>query len=380
MILTNTTNAFAYDTMKRRVPTNIREVLRLNPDYPASIQQALSALAQAIENDSLIPSLNQLAAPDYESWQAKYEEHRGHTWLNTDWFFAEIYFYRLLIQTVRWWETGRDPYAPKKAEELASDGLWGLLDQALSLRDTAIESRLIGLLHLDIWGNRMDLSFASGLAHGGTGDKEDLLVDDSQMVVTHLLKRRDEVHFIADNTGTEVALDLALADALLDNVAARVIFHLKMHPTFVSDATVPDMLLLIETMESGQHSEGTTRLGARLRSAMGEGRLLFSPDFFWNSAYVLREMPERLHEVFKNAALVITKGDLNYRRMVEDRLWSADTPMAEVTGYFPAPLLALRTMKSDAVVGLRPGLAEQLDTLDPQWRVNGKRGVMQFKP
>ena len=47
--------------------------------------------------------------------------------------------------------------------------------------------------------------------------------------------------------------------------------------------------------------------------------------------------------------------------------------------YFPAPLLALRSLKSDPIVGLRPDQAETLDGLDPKWRSNGKRGVIQFK-
>ena len=55
----------------------------------------------------------------------------------------------------------------------------------------------------------------------------------------------------------------------------------------------------------------------------------------------------------------------------------AATPFAEVTSYFRAPLLALRTLKSDAVVGLRPGLAEELDGIDPRWRINGRRAVIQ---
>lgn len=379
MIMTNLTNAFGYDTMKRRVPANTREVLRMNPDYPPSIQAALARLAETIENDGLIAPLKLLAAPDYASWEAKYAEHQGHTWLNTDWFFAEIYFYRLLIQTVRWWETGRDPFAPKKHEELASVGLWTLLDEALSIRDTPADERLTALLHLDIWGNRMDLSFAAALAHGGKGDKEDLLVDDSTAVVELWLKQRGETHFIIDNTGTELALDLALTDALLETVADKVVLHLKMHPTFVSDATVTDTLALIATMESRQHDPAASHLGQRLKAALEAGRLRLAPDFFWNSAYALWDMPERFHRVFSAATLVITKGDLNYRRMVGDCEWPADTPMAEVTSFFPSPLLALRTMKSDAVVGLRTGLAEQLDPIDSLWRVNGKRGVMQLK-
>jgi hypothetical protein len=195
-----------------------------------------------------------------------------------------------------------------------------------------------------------------------------------------LLNTRGDIHFIADNTGTELALDLTLADALLDRGVSRVVYHLKVHPTFVSDTTVPDMHIMLDHMTSDEHGVKAGQLGARLRAALNDGRLRLAPDFFWNSPYVLREMPPRLSSIFESAALVIIKGDLNYRRMVDDILWPPDISYAEVTAYFPAPLLALRTMKSDSVVGLPPGLAEQLETIDPYWRVNGKRGVLQFRP
>jgi hypothetical protein len=34
-------------------------------------------------------------------------------------------------------------------------------------------------------------------------------------------------------------------------------------------------------------------------------------------------------------------------------------------------------MKSDAVLGLASGLANRLDGEDPQWRIDGRRGVAQ---
>jgi hypothetical protein len=39
--------------------------------------------------------------------------------------------------------------------------------------------------------------------------------------------------------------------------------------------------------------------------------------------------------------------------------------------------VCLRTMKSDPVLGLAPGLAEKLDGVDPEWRIDGRRGVLQ---
>ena len=92
-------------------------------------------------------------------------------------------------------------------------------------------------------------------------------------------------------------------------------------------------------------------------------------------------MPRELHGVLNGAGLVIIKGDANYRRAVGDCLWDAATPFAQVMAYLDAPTLCLRTLKSDPVVGLPDSTtAASLDRIDPDWRVNGQRGLIQFKP
>jgi hypothetical protein len=101
------------------------------------------------------------------------------------------------------------------------------------------------------------------------------------------------------------------------------------------------------------------------------------PDFFWNGPSFLWDRPERVATEIDHASLVVFKGDANYRRVVGDALWPADVPFREVTSYFPAPLLCVRTLKSDPVVGLAPGVAARLDAVDPEWRINGRRGLIQ---
>lgn len=376
MIRTDESNAFANDTMRRRVPDIIRETLALNPDYAPRIQLALLQLLEDIEGDERI-WLVDLLSPDYETWSFSYNARPGATWQNVDWFFAETFFYRRLIECVRYFETGRDPFAPKKVVEIGGTELWRLLDSVLALRENPMAERLSDLLYADLWGNRIDLSFANSLAHGGVGTSADLLVDNVPSAVDHLLKIEGVIRIIADNTGTELALDFALADALLDNPETSITFHLKMHPTFVSDATVTDAHALLAAMEA--HGGAAAAMAKRLQTAFTDKRLRFLPDFFWNSAYLLWDMPKRLKRVFAGASLTIIKGDANYRRMVGDAFWPAETPFAAVVDYFPSPLLALRTLKSDPLVGLPLGLASKLDGEDATWRSNGRRGVIQFR-
>ena len=58
-------------------------------------------------------------------------------------------------------------------------------------------------------------------------------------------------------------------------------------------------------------------------------------------------MPADLAEEFAASSLTLLKGDLNYRRLVGDRPGRRATPFADVTAYFPGPVAALRTLKSD---------------------------------
>ena len=235
------------------------------------------------------------------------------------------------------------------------------------------------VIHSATWGNRIDLSFPASLAHGHEVMDDDLLVDESQGAIKRLLDTPGTVHLIADNTGSELAMDMVMADTLLEQAAERVIFHLKIHPTFVSDATVRDVLALLNALTSGNHGKAACALGERLRLALNNGRLCLAPDGFWNSSHFLWELPARLLLTFKMAALVIVKGDANYRRMVGDAVWPTDTPFTAVTDYLPAPLLALRTLKSEPLVGLPTGLDEKLDAIDSQWRVNGRCGIIQYR-
>ena len=99
---------------------------------------------------------------------------------------------------------------------------------------------------------------------------------------------------------------------------------------------------------------------------------------FWTGPASLWELPAELATELGAARLVVLKGDANYRRAVGDAVWPPDTAFAAVTGYFPAPLLALRTLKSDPIVGLATGRAAALEREDATWRVNGKRGVASF--
>ena len=375
-ILTDESNDFAHETMSLRVPGIIRETQQLNADYSPHIQAALDRLHDEVVADQ---PMGMIAAPaiDYAGWAASHAARAGQTWLHTDWFFAEIFFYRRVMECVRYFETGRDPFAPKKAMEYAGDALWHTLDEALSTQARPADERLRALLAFAVWGNRIDLSHALAAAQGARANNdEDMLVDDSAAVVDLLLRPPGEIHIICDNAGTELAMDSALIDALLAH-GHQVMLHVKVHPYFVSDTIPADLHSFWRLLDA--RGGDFRALGARLVAAFERGALHIRPDFFWNSAQFLWAMPGYIEQALARAALIMLKGDLNYRRAVGDTIWEPTLPFASIVDYLPAPAVALRTMKSDPVIGLPSGMAESLDPIDPLWRINGKRGLIQAR-
>ncbi|GAB4523575.1 MAG: damage-control phosphatase ARMT1 family protein [Anaerolineae bacterium] len=371
-------NDFARHALEVRAPAVIDDILARNPDYPTKIQQALQQLQRSITNNDPVPVLEPIA-PDYVTWKTVYEDYyASDTWLSTEWFFAETYFYRHVVQAVRWYETLRDPFAPNKEEEYQSQALWDVLRPALNT-EGAPEQRVMEALSRALWGNRIDLSYAESRVHGTSVKDDDLIVNDSQAAARHLISGDGIVHLITDNAGTELVMDLALVDVLLSSTSVdRVVLHMKMHPTFVSDAMPVDVWRFLQHARA--RGEMFSAFAERLQSAFDAGQIRLIPNLYWNSPHPLWKLWSNLkYGAFWNARMVIVKGDANYRRTVGDAIWPPDVPFSYVTDYFPAPLLALRTLKSDPVVGLPGGLAEKLDKLDARWRYNGKRGLIQYK-
>lgn len=386
-------NSFAHKTITTRKPKIIKQVLADFADtYPAQIVQNLTQLHHEITLNRPLRPLKTVA-PDGPAWTKAWQPHQNKGWHNIPWYFAESFLYRRLVEAVNYfggngenlsrWQ-GVDPFLPRKREELQSDIPWQVLAAALTHTTANTNKSLWALLHHCVWGNRIDLSYNQVAQDAGREiaihhEQENLLVDDAEAVVAHLIPPPNasrRVDFICDNTGTELLMDLALADFLLrSNRATEITLHVKAHPTFVSDAMMADVEIAIAATNARPQ---VSPLARRLKEFRRRQRLHVQPDFFWNSSRFFWDIPDPLRAQLARAHLVIIKGDANYRRLLGDSdAWPPTVPLADAVPYFPAPFVALRTMKSDPVVGLKPGQAEALNKVDAAWRVNGKRGMIQ---
>ena len=216
-VRTDGSNAFAHRSMAERVPSIIDDVIARNGDYPPSIQGNLKRLRDAIAGDEAL-ALFEPPAPDYDLWAQRFAPHAGASWLDTEWLFAEMLAYRLVLDRVRYWTTRRDPFRPMKDAEMTSDALADAVAAALGAAADADrpEAALAEQLLRGLWGNRMDLSIQSAAAQGTEAADEHLLASDLADAAHDLASAAPgPVHIIMDNAGTEEALDLVLADVLL---------------------------------------------------------------------------------------------------------------------------------------------------------------------
>lgn len=397
--MTGEPGSFAYRTMTTRIPAILQQVLDDHAGvYPPAIVRALQALQEELVTNQPVHLLETIG-PDGPAWQAAWQPYQDRRWLDIPWYFAESFFYRRLLEAAGYFGgygeglaawMGVDPFLPRKEAELRDDIPWQVLALALehSAQAASPEAAFRAVLHHCVWGNRIDLSYhqvaeATGRIIAIESERANLLVDDTEAVLVHLRPegvegyRSRRVDFICDNTGTELLLDFALVDFLLhSNWAGQVTLHLKAHPTFVSDAMPGDVLIAVEAIKA-RPIPALQALARRLESDLQTGRLRLQADFFWNSSSFFWELPPELQAQLAQAQLVIIKGDANYRRLLGDSRWPTTVPAQVAIPYFPAPFVALRTMKSDPVVGLKSGQAETLAQIDPNWRVNGRRGLIQ---
>jgi uncharacterized protein with ATP-grasp and redox domains len=379
-LMTSEPGSFARKTIVERKPQILAEVGQAY-DYPHDIHAALRAFAHEIEREPMAPLRERVS--DVPLWNAAWAAYEGRTWLDVPWYLAEAFFYRRLMEIVRFYQPGPwhdvDPFAPQKAVELER-----ALPRYLAILDAPtpdLQAAWAVLLQDALWGNRADLSNRTILANadeGFAGQQTDrLLIDDTARMWRHLSTRRSPcVDIVTDNSGLELLLDLRLADFLVQSGLARVRFHLKHMPFFVSDAMVRDLEHTVDRLEAS--TPVGAALASRLREAMSQGTIALHDDPFWSTCLSYHDMPAHIEAELAASDLVLFKGDVNYRRVLDDRHWPHTAHMADIAAHMPAPFAVLRTLKGELIVDLEPGQAEALTALDPTWMINGQRGVIQY--
>jgi hypothetical protein len=420
------TAGFTYDSITRRLPLILDELVAHAMDtLPHATVAAIAALRAEIVRDA------PLSPPSDATWAAYVAPHAGCTWLTAPWWLVENYTYQRVREAVAMHGGPADVFAPQKAAALHGarrafvQSVLPIVAGGGGEGGKIGDDALPGAVYRSLWGNRADLSLhtvaalATGAAggsggSGATGDADPnaglLLVDDVPAAVaifraataSAIAASPAAVAVVLDNCGLELLSDLALVDALLRDGGSspgcvRVTLWAKAAPVFVSDAQPHDVDAHVAWLDSaaaaaavenggsgsgdgvGDETAGMRALAARLRGYLADGSLVVASHAFFCSPLAFWDAPSDLVGRLSGCALVIAKGDANYRRLLGDAHWAHDTPWAEVTGYFPAPLLALRTAKSGIVAGLPPGAEAAAAAAHPaDWLTSGRYGMAQL--
>nr|WP_328955607.1 damage-control phosphatase ARMT1 family protein [Kitasatospora purpeofusca] len=378
VIRSDVPGSFAWGVFHERHPKLVQQVLDALPYGPAQ-RAAVQRLLVESTTDVLEPLGED--APDAAQWLEWGEDLWGKPWGEAPFLWAESYFYRRLLDAVGYFRPGAwhgvDPFAPFKNAELAGPAVDDELAALNELDGLPEARRAQALLSSALWGNRADLSFR--ITAGADGQTaSDLVADDSTTFCAELERTRGgRVCVVADNAGRELLPDLVLIDHLLTcGLAAQVVLYVKPQPYYVSDATTADVLASVERLRTAPTRAAGT-VGERLWQAMTNGALVVRTHPFFCAPLPFHDMPADLRTEFTGAAMTILKGDLNYRRLVGDRLHPPTTPFTETTGHFPTPVAALRTLKSDVIVGFDSETVARLDSSETAWRTNGHHAVIQ---
>jgi hypothetical protein len=382
-IMTSDPGSFAQSTIIERKPVIIQQVLHDN-DYTPDTSKALYRLQEEIASGTMQPIREY--AEDVDFWNFQLSIQPGQTWRDAPWYFAESFFYRRLLEAVGYFQPGpglgRDPFRQQKLNQMIAD-LRCFERNWREESDAKPAETFLPLFRACLWGNRTDLSQATDNERRRMDStfqpkRESILIDDTEIVQFLFTRTLRQMDVITDNVGMELLNDLALADWILKNGKAKQIhFHLKRDPFFISDAMPADMRFTLDQL-IGSANPDLARMGKRLIENDASQQLDFTTSPFWTSCLMFRDMPSKITEDLNKSELTILKGDLNYRRLLGDLHWPTTTKLEEIVEYFPSSLVAIRTLKSEIIVGMLPGQAEVIAKEDPDWLINGKRGIIQF--
>lgn len=179
------------------------------------------------------------------------------------------------------------------------------------------------------------------------------------------------ITILSDNTGLELISDIIFCVFYLYlNRTSTINYIIKESPVFVSDITEYDMKYTIEwlSFHSNVYIQEVSKL---LQDFIEKGRFRFIPQYTLGTCLSMWNIPTSLYSLFNESTLIISKGDANYRRFLNDSHWKYDTDCKEVLSYLPTPVVLLRTLKSNCLMGISEDLQKKARQLSQNWDING---------
>ncbi|GAA5824717.1 hypothetical protein JCM5353_004420 [Sporobolomyces roseus] len=430
--------SFAHATMGVRLPTILGKAIddvvkTLNEEYDeeriVDLTECISRMEDLMDdlhaNSKLRPIIDD-GEGDIPLWNKEIAKFfRGKDFMNAPWLFAEAYKYRRLHECFslsKYWKD-YDVFFRQKCDTFSrsSDAVFELsLRFAEPFKHDLDESKQLEakrlmfheLTQVCLWGNSTDLSLLINMSEedikrlqstGGehlAATEQNILGNDLNKVWEYVASDKfggktkgGRMDFVLDNAGFELYCDCVYADWLIQSgLCSQIRFHGKRFAWFVSDVTRKDFNWLLNSMVYGHlfpeasddQVASLKAMGLRWKEYVKKGEWVYEEHPFWISGYTFWELKSEAPDLFLHLAdsdLVIFKGDLNHRKLTYDCHAPPSTPFDMAIGPLATepgapPVLSLRTIKSDVVVGIPPNKAEELDEAEKGWKISGKYAVV----
>ncbi|KAK0554610.1 Hairy/enhancer-of-split with YRPW motif protein 2 [Tilletia horrida] len=428
------TFSFAHDTMGKRLPTilgkaiddTIRTLNEQNDeerilDLHKCVERMNDLMNDLSKNRKLRPIIDD-GEGDVALWNKEIAKFfRGKDFMNAPWLFAEAYKYRRLhecFSSSKFWQD-YDVFFRQKCDTFSRSNTavfelstrfaepFAYPDQATDEEKASARKLLFHeLTQVCLWGNATDLSLLINMTEDdikklqSTGG-EHLAATEKNILGNHLESiwklvnkmKNGRIDFVLDNAGFELYCDLVYADWLIQSgIASEIHFHGKRIPWFVSDVTRKDWNWLLNVCFYGSLFPGASdaemaslkQMAQRWKNYERKGQFVYEQHPFWCTGYTFWSLPAEAPDLFLHLAgsdLVIFKGDLNHRKLTYDCQAPSQTPFEIAIGPLAQeqgapPVVSLRTVKSDVVVGVDSETADRLDKEEPGWRISGKYAVV----
>lgn len=366
-------NSFAFFTIKERFPENYKKCGL--SDYEETIEKTVKeGLGNRPQNLESHPGWNAI----YNATKRWHNETIKDFFFKAPFFLVEFYFYHLLLVKKNFAENRIDFFASNKDFDLLEINnemnFQNAMKNLFAEKSTEDKSLLKTVLNFSLTGNTADLSQLSETKENHV----QVLHDDSDQCYVYLSnkKKNKQIDIICDNSGRELFSDLYLAVfMILHNYAKKVILHVKPCPFFVSDATAEDFGKLVNLITKDKDNKPVNQ---ELLALLNKDCICVREDVFWVEPKCFNRMPNRLKHHFKKSSLIVVKGDLNYRRLVQDKNWNYDDSFAKRILLRKRPVLSPRVLKSDLIVGVSPAMNSFAKSQENQYQRNGKFGVIHF--
>ena len=367
LLSTNNKSSFAYFTLTQRFPEIIQSIISNNV-FDEGVNKKLMCLKNSIPHGKL--ELLRSDSKVNEEINTEITKH-NYTWDNVPFLFVENYLYHKLCEITGYKNKRTDFFAYKKNEDVINKlpQMTSVIAEFNNILELPFDESASIIVHLNLSGNMADLSHLSALKT----DKIKLLIDHTDKL-PNKFRQAKRIDIILDNSGEELFYDLLLTYWFLKKTnIEKINLHFKTMPYFVSDALISDYRFLIEQLTKDDKNKNFV---LSIKEYVKNGKIVLCSNDFWSDGYNFNQMPESLLKEMNQSDLLIFKGDLNYRKLVEDRDWNYTTKTSDLIDYFETDVLIIRVLKSEVIVGLQKENVPSYE--NKEWTYNAKYGIIEF--